>query len=46
MKKDKTNEQNRRYLGFLVASLLIFMIAFFVVRIIRDTKKGNEFAQN
>ena len=44
MKKDKTNEQNRRYLGFLVASILIIMILFFVVRIIRDTRRGNEFA--
>lgn len=37
MKADKSKEQNRRYLGFGVATLLILMIAFFVVRIIRDS---------
>jgi len=37
MKKDKSKEQNRRYLGFIVATMLIMMISFFVVRIIRDS---------
>jgi hypothetical protein len=40
MKKDKSKEQNRRYLGIFVASLLIIMISFFVVRIIRDSQKN------